>query len=334
MTATAAALRVVVDEATPRRWREIAGGCAGYSLLQSWEYGEAKSRSGRWAARRCLIFSGERLAGAAQVLTRELPLLRGGLAWVNRGPLSAAGAPEAGELLQALRRHWTLQRGYYLRVAPPEGAALEAPGEGFASAGRPGWASARLDLTLPLEVLRAGLRKNWRNALERAARRSAAVESGGGPLLDEFLDAYGAFLARRGFATSVTPSLLKALAEASPRREGLTAFALREDGRLSSAALVVECGDVAEYLAGFTDESAGSAGAGQLLLWSAVRAMKERGSRFFDVGGLDPELTPAGIRRFKEGLGAAPYRLPPEVEALDGRWPSRLVRWGVRRALG
>ena len=72
--------------------------------------------------------------------------------------------------------------------------------------------------------------------------------------------------------------------------------------------------------------------AGQLLLWRAVCAMKEHGIRWFDVSGLDPDLTPPGIRTFKEGLSGVPYRLAPELEALGGGPLGRLVRWRVRRA--
>ena len=72
--------------------------------------------------------------------------------------------------------------------------------------------------------------------------------------------------------------------------------------------------------------------AGQLLLWRAVAAMKEHGGRGFDLGGLDVDLTPPGIYRFKDGLGGVPYRLAPELEALGGGLLGRLVRWRVRTA--
>ena len=75
---------------------------------------------------------------------------------------------------------------------------------------------------------------------------------------------------------------------------------------------------------------------GQLLLWQAVLTAKASGVTKFDVGGMDPELTPPGIFRFKQGIGAIPYGLAPEIEALPTGFLkaliARLVRWRVRRA--
>ena len=75
---------------------------------------------------------------------------------------------------------------------------------------------------------------------------------------------------------------------------------------------------------------------GQLLLWQALLTAKAAGAQKFDVGGMDAELTPPGIFRFKQGIGAIPYGLAPEIEALPSgliaNILARMVRWRVRSA--
>jgi hypothetical protein len=73
-------------------------------------------------------------------------------------------------------------------------------------------------------------------------------------------------------------------------------------------------------------------GLGQLLVWRAICEMKARGMAAFDVGGMDPALTPKGIYDFKTGIGGVAYRLANEIEADDGGLRARLVRWRVARA--
>lgn len=336
-------MRIETAGATEARWREIAAGCPEYSLLQCWSYGEAKAALGGVAVERCLILEGDGVIGIAQALVRKIPFLTAGLAWINRGPLLAAGRAGDSETifaaLQALRRHWTIERGYYLLLAPAVCEARLSPAElrraGFCLASRSGWASARLDLTLPVETLKANLRKNWRNSLSRAQREGLTITTGSGnDLFDEFLVDYRNFQKGRGFPTTVTPELLRALQDALPKEDRMIVFVGRKGGRTLGAFLVALYGSSCEYLASHTTSEGKSLGIGQLLLWSAVCAMKERGLRSFDLGGMDSALTQPGIMQFKEGLGGTPYRLQAEIEAHNGRWLSRLVRWGVRRARG
>lgn len=329
-------------------WRTVLAQLADPSLPQTWNYGAAKVATGPWRIEHGILEQDGRTVGAAQVLIRDLPAgLPGGLAWISRGPLwrqdsSADNADRLNAALAALARHYAGQRGYYLRMAPP------AP-DGLALAAGPidvtpisGWASARVDLSRPLADLRAGLVQKWRNAANKAERSGVSVNVtplvGGNdcPPFTAFLSDYADLLAERAIATTVTPELLQSLAELSGPDEGLTLLGADQDGKNIGWTLIARFGDTAEYLAGVVGKAGRDAGAGQHLLWCAVAAMQEAGCQRFDLGGLDPEMTPAGIRRFKQGLGGIPYRLMNEVEALPSGPVAgvmgRLVRWRVNRA--
>ena len=325
-------------------WRRLGAGFAERSLMQCWEYGEAKARTGAWRVERGVFLDGGEPVGMVQALVRPLPLgLPGGLVWINRGPLwrpmegNADDPARYGALMAALRRHYVLGRSMYLRLAPPL-AEGDLPRDavtaaGFAPTATPGWASAILDLSPPVDDLRKGLKQKWRNCLNKAERSDLAVEAGcGDDLFAVFLDGHRQLTAKGDFSTSVTAESLAALQALLPGGGRMTAFLAYHGDAPVASVLMARYGDTGEYLAGNVGSEGRRLNAGQLLLWRAVCTMKETGCRRFDLGGLDPDLTPAGIRHFKEGLSGTPYRLTPEVEATGGGLVGRLVRWRVERA--
>lgn len=323
-------------------WTALTAGFGGQCLVQSWAYAEAKARTGPWQVERGLLVDGGAPAGAFHALVRRLPCgLPCGLAWINRGPLWAgAEPPEPARLLAlmtALKSHYVGERHLYLRLAPPVaeeglgGAGLG--GAGFAATASRGWASAELDLSADAASLRRQLRGKWRNTLSRAERASLEVRSSPDEAtFAAFLAAYRRFLETRAFSTSVTPELLAALHDIVVPAERPRVFLGIGEGALLGAALIARTGPRAEYLAGFVEDAGRGLGVGQLLLWTALTALKAEGARIFDVGGMDPDLTPRGIYDFKAGLGATPYRLAAEREAGGAGLLGRLVRWRIAGA--
>ena len=264
-----------------------------------------------------------------------------GLVWINRGPLRAATPQDKrrrlADLMTAIKRHYTERRSYYLRLAPPVADAALAEealtASGLVATATPGWASAELDLAPEVDALRRGLRSNWRNTLGKAERGGVAVRSGSDEAtFSAFTAAYDHFLTERDFDTTVTPKLLTTLQQLLASDQRLTAFIAERGGELLGAALISRNGGRAEYLSGFVEEPGRALGAGQILLWHAVMAMKATGMKVFDLGGMDPDITPRGIYDFKDGLGGKSYRLGAEREAGGEGLLGRLVRWRVAGA--
>ncbi len=328
-------LRLVIEDYTQDRWNRLIGDFTGLSLLQRWEYAEAKARAGPWGVERGVFFKSGEPVGAFQALIRPLPAgLPGGLAWINRGPLHR-NDEELAAMMGLLRDRYARKRGMYLRIAPPieNLIAEDLSAEGFAPAGCPGWASAVVDLTAPLEALRGNLRQKWRNCLNKAERMNLEIKWGDGEdIFAAFLEGHGKLIAEKGFATSVTTDLLRALQDLSAPENRMEAFIVSHEGAPAASALIAKFGETCEYLAGNVGDEGRRRNAGQFLLWRVAAAMKAEGFRRFDLGGVDPDLTPKGVFRFKDGLAGTPYRLAREVEALDGGPLGRLVRWRVNRA--
>lgn len=316
-------------------WTRIVAEFRDLNLLQTWEYGEAKATLGPWRVERALFVDDGRVVGAVQAMVRPLPVVGGGLVWINRGPLwrrdGDADHARLDRLLSVLRDAW-LARRFYLRIQPPATVAVVPPG--FRATGTAGWASATVDLSVAEETLRKGLGGKWRNRLVKGERSGLDVAIGrDDALFAAFLDAHVRFLGERGFATSLTPDMLRAIRDLSPEARKPMVCLARRDGAAVGSVLIHRYGPIAEYLAGNLTDAGREAEAGHVLLWRAVVAAREAGATVFDLGGMDEMRTPPGILRFKGGVGGTPYRLADEIEAFRADPLSRLVRWRVGRAL-
>ncbi|MCX5733478.1 MAG: GNAT family N-acetyltransferase, partial [candidate division NC10 bacterium] len=196
-----------------------------------------------------------------------------------------------------------------------------------------GWASAVLNLEKSEEELRAGLSGNWRKQLSKAERLGVSCAVSSSPeSFDGFLESYEDFLRARSICTSVTPRLLRELRLLLPEGRGMRLFEGRLGSECLGGLLVASFGESCLFLALAIRERGETAHAGHVMHWNAIRVMKQLGFKRLDVGGLDPKCTPQGILQFKRGLRASEYQLFPEIEASNGGWVSRLVRWQVDRA--
>lgn len=318
-------------------WRSVFDSLHGQSLLQTWTYGEAKARTGPWRIERGVFRRDGEIIGACQMMLRDVPIFSGGLAWAGRGPLFR-DSHDVAEMCTVLAEQYCEERGYYLRLAPPVGAdefpQAAVRQAGFGDTETAGWASAKIDLRLGLEELRANLDGKWRGRLNKAERVGFRIEMSTEPAtFSAFLSTHQQFLAANQFDTGVTPEFLRALQDLlTEDLKFEPVLAYDDDGEVMASVLIAKYGTTAEYLAGNATDTGRRNAAVQLLLWRAIEQMKARGYTVFDVSGMDPDLTPRGIYQFKRGLGATPYRLASEIEAGGGGLIGRLVRWRVRRA--
>lgn len=332
-------VRLLVKPFSQDEWAETVAPFQELSLVQTWEYGEAKAQGGPWQVVRAVFVQEERVVGACQAMVRPIPYLGGGLVWINRGPLwQPDGKGDLSLLwamLAALRRYWVEERRLYLRVAPPiapeEAVEATIARQGYRLVDEDGgWASARLDLSQPLEALRRNLQQKWRNCLNKAERLNLAWEAGiRDNIFTEALEEYGLMLQHKHLKGGASPRFLAHMQELLAPPQKLWGLIGRQGGTRAGITLLARYGDTAEYLAGAFTEAGRQANVGNFLLWRAVAQMKEQGFRWFDLGGMHPEQTPGGIYHFKSGLGGQPYRFIGELEAYRPSWRNRAIRWRI-----
>jgi lipid II:glycine glycyltransferase (peptidoglycan interpeptide bridge formation enzyme) len=334
-------MRLVTKSFSQDEWTEIISEFPDVSLMQTWEYGEAKARTGPWEVERTIFLEDNRLIGAAQAMVRPLPWLGGGLVWINRGPLwRREPDPVPGFFaarLVELRRYWVEERRMYLCLAPPvpiekaDSSQVKAPGYNWIP-GTTGWSSAMVDLSDSVEQLRQGLSKNWRKQLNKAERlgvRCLAGRSAG--LFENFLSNYKVQLSSKQIDTNLTTQLLQELQCLLPDERKMWVFEGRYGDEALGSLLVAGYGDTCILLALGLNEKGREVHGGYLMHWQALVKMKELGYRRLDLGGVDPRRTLPGILQFKLGLRGKPYQLISQLDACGSGWLSRAIKWYVRR---
>jgi lipid II:glycine glycyltransferase (peptidoglycan interpeptide bridge formation enzyme) len=339
--------QVEVDRVTHAEWAQMLELFSDANFYQTWSYGRV-----RWGAENLshlvLKRDGEVL-GMAQLRLVRPTRLKFGMAYLRWGPLfERRGRPldpeVARSMAQALKEEYVAKRRLFLRVLPNAfvgSARAEAIQSGFSSfRGEPSTADNTyrtfvLDLGPSLEELRKNLDPKWRNKLSGAEKNNLRVMAGNG--IEEykiFCQLFYEMWRRKRFETTVDVEEFRRMQEllAEPHRMQVL---ICQNGEIPVAGLVASAiGDSAIYLLGATsDEGLNTKGA-YLLQWTLIKWLKEKGIRWYDLGGIDPKSNP-GVYSFKKGFsGADVCQLNPLV-ACESALSSGIVKAGLamQRAL-
>ena len=335
-------MKIVPGPFSQPEWNSVVETFADLSLLQTWEYAEASSRTRGLEISRLFFEVDGNIVGAAQAFVRPMPFIKGGAAVINRGPLwrqNSADRSRLAAILAALRAYWVERQGMYLRVSPaiPSGeipdSLFHEAGYQSAEFGRP-WVSARLDLSKATGTLRRSLRNNWAAALKKAETAGITIACGfEEELFDEIRNGLEEMRKHRAFDSTVTPAFLAAFQASADQRHKLWSLTAEYKGRSLGGIAMARYGSVCEYLVAAVNDEGKRLNAGQLLLWSAALSAKDRGYRWLDLGGMDPKGTPKGILYFKAGLNPKPYSYAADFEAYLPGFINKAIRWKVERAL-
>ena len=277
----------------------------GSSLQQSWAYGQAL-QSLNVRIHRAAVIEDDEVIGLAQFMVRRIAGYIS-LASCTRGPVWHPQLP-AERRVDAFR---LLKRG--LPTAPlratvfsPEvlaGPEADAQVRGMWRV-MTGYSTVTLDLTQPLEALRAGLDGKWRNRLVRA-EADAAFSTRVEPNLPEARRLLAQEMQQRkqrrfqGLPTDFVPAYI----EAAPSREQGFAVSYAQSRKETQAAMLFLIhGSTATYHIGWSSEAGRQANAHNLLLWRGIEYLRKLGLRRLDLGGVNTRALP-GITRFKLGTG-------------------------------
>jgi lipid II:glycine glycyltransferase (peptidoglycan interpeptide bridge formation enzyme) len=325
-------------------------------LLQSWDWGEFKARFG-WQAERLVVRDemSEELRGAAQVLTRRLPL--GSMAYVPKGPV--ADPKDSGTWARLLRRlrDWGRERRVtFLKIEPdwegefPLAQLFEE--ESFKVSGRAIQPPTTIVVSLEgdeEEILKR-MKPKTRYNIRLAERKGVTVREGDEgnvslfyQLMEETRDreTFGIheeeyyWEAWRSFAPGDNIRLLLAYYHGEPLA-GLIAFAF---------------GSRAYYLYGASSDRHRNLMPNHLLQWRAMLWARARGCTSYDLWGIpegageeeeDMEEVLGrgglwGVFRFKRGFGGRVVRHSPSYDYVYSPllyWLGMRVYRRMRGALG
>ena len=304
---TAAVSRVESQAA----WEALVAGHPAGGFLQSWWWGELKSRYG-WRAIRLALPRGDgSLAAGAQVLIRTRRPWPGGprvgLAYVPRGPLAEtpdAAAAVVRAAIEVGRDHGAS----FVRVEPPSNLATDAlRSSGFRPSGQfvqiP--RTAVVDLERPEPEILAGFKSKMRYNIRLAGRRGVEVsvaEDDAG--FDEFVDLMRVTASRERFAIH-HPSYYRDVWQTFRPDQGALFIARYQEAPLA-ALMVVGAGRTAAYVFGGSSNQHRNLMAPHAVQWAAMRWARAHGFARYDLWGMadpdDADDAMAGVHRFKLGF--------------------------------
>jgi lipid II:glycine glycyltransferase (peptidoglycan interpeptide bridge formation enzyme) len=257
-----------------------------------------------------------------------LPLLSGGIAYINGGPLVRTGRSHdldhLAECLVALRREYVDRRRLVLRVLAPTGdpewndaVATTFNNFGLRATDRTcGYRTLLLDITRPPEEIRASFLQKWRNGLNGAERQGLEIESGNtDDLLERFCLLFKDFLSRKSFDLDLSAGFYTEVQREHLQDERYFVSLANQNGVTIAGHVSSMEGDTCVYLLGATHPDGLKSKAAYLLQWHTILAAKENGLSWYDLGGIDPEGNP-GVYRFKKGMNGIEVRAAGPCELI------------------
>lgn len=292
------------------------------NILQSYDYAIASARYGKHKARWGVIEINGKKAGLVQVLEASILFKAFHAVMIDRGPLwfdGFGGAAHIQAFWQTMQAEFPKRFGRRRRFMPEteEGATATAilqqtgivPKQNLEPHQSLWW-----DLNLSEDEARNALKPNWRGSLQKAEKAELEIE------WDENLTSYKAFKTyyiadktMRGYH-GLSPQLLDNLALISAKRPFMIIGNATHKGEIVASVLILTHGQSATYQIGWALDAGRKKCAHHLLLWQARTFLKAHGINDFDLGGINDEQSAAGIKKFKMGTGAVPYKLVGQYE--------------------
>lgn len=283
------------------------------NLLQSYTYaqviGPLKKQKARWG----LIEIDGQEAGIVQMFEAGILWNRFHAVILDRGPLWFEGFGTAlhvkrffDELNRQMPQRWGRKRRILPETedGPTAHKLISQTGLNFFGKG---YETIWLDLTPDEQTLRANLKSNWRNKLNKSEKAGLTVDwDMSGTHLSWVIGIYAADKSLRAYG-GPTPEFLRKYGPLLAAKGDLLVGRVLKGSNPIAFVLFAGHGRSATYLAGWSSVDGRENAAHHLLLWQGVLVLKEKGIKELDLGGINDESA-EGIKIFKEGLGGRNVR--------------------------
>jgi len=333
---------VTIDRLDRGIWEGAISRFQDHNYRQIWDFGLACARRVNAESEHVAVKWGGEILGLADVRIKRIPIVKTGIAYINGGPLVRQGTGLDRDRLRsclcALTREYVGKRGLVLRVLGPCGSPdwNEEQGKVFsengfvqAKGGRP-YRTFQLDIARPVEDIRKTLAQKWRNCLNQAEKQQYTIRSGTDPhLFEQFCALFSQFIERKRFVVELTPPIYHEAHTQMSEKERFQISLVEVEGTVVAGHVASLLGDTCVYLLGASSEDGLRVKASYLLQWHVVNLAHERGFKWYDLGGIDPEGNP-GVYNFKKGLGGKDVTGPWVYELDPSRLKRAMVLWGEK----
>ncbi|UFS71085.1 peptidoglycan bridge formation glycyltransferase FemA/FemB family protein [Geomonas sp. RF6] len=339
---SAGAQRYSVETALLDRqeWDAIVSAFADANIYQTWSYESVLT--GTKGMQHLLLRKEGEIVAAAQARLTKIPFTGTGIAYVRWGPLWRRRGKDTDPALfaagvRALRREFVEKRGMILRILPllfDDDAQLFQPAlerEEFShhSVEVP-QRTLLIDLRRSPDALRKGLEQKWRNCLNRAEKNGLLLAEGtGDDLFSDFLEIYRETKERKKFLETTNVQQFRTVQATLPEEFKMRLF-IAYNGEKPAAGLIVSgIGDTGVFLFGGTSDAGLTSKGSYLLQWKALNWLRENGSSWYNLAGINP-LTNPGTYHFKIGLCGKNGKEVSSLgtyDACDGVVTAKVFRW-------
>lgn len=320
-------------------------------LLQSWSWGEFKSRFG-WEAQRITVAEDGHISAAAQVLFRALPGEVYTTAYVPKGPVldsEASITPATPALMDALHTACRRKRALFLKLEPdwedsPQARAWFAS-QGFVTSQQTvqPQRSVLIDLRPDEEAILAKMKPKTRYNVRLAQRKGINVRSGGADDLGTFYRLLQVTGQRDHFGIHTQPYYELAWQRFAAEGHANLLLALYQ-AEVVAGLLVFAWAGKAYYMYGASSNEQRQRMPNHLLQWEAMRWAKDQGCHTYDLWGI-PDIDEerigtevavaeeqgvlstglGGLYRFKRGFGGRVVRYVGAYDYIYNRPLYRLL---------
>lgn len=311
-----------IQENDKAAWNDFVAASPTGDLLQSFEWGELKRKSG-WRPIRLAVTDDDRIVGAVSILKRGLPHIPKCIFYAPRGPVCDFGnARVLSSLLESVRERAASEGAILLKVDPPVTSDRQSvadsllthrfiqatDAEGFG--GIQPRCVMQLDLKPSIEEILEGCKPKWRYNIRLAEKKGVQVRDD--CTKDDLAVFYNVltetcvrdkFLVR-GFTyyeqmwdALVVPGYAKL-------------FLAEYEGEVIAGALSFIFGGKCWYTYGASSNRHRNVMPNHLMQWRMIEWAKASGCSWYDFRGVsqkkdgEEEDHLSGLNRFKEGFGA------------------------------
>ena len=343
--------RHITDRST---WDTALASLPNPHVLQTWDWGDFKSRWG-WQATRLLFEQDRRPIAAMQILRR--PLLRTPLSvtYVPKGPtLDYDNTPLLAEVLAALEKLASQRHSLFIKIDPdvwlgrgiedtpplPEAVAV------VETLAQRGWRQSAeqiqfrntliIDLTADEDELLANMKSKTRYNVRLTKRRGVCIRHGGEGDFEDFYGLYNETSQRDGFLIRPMTYYLDVWGQFF--NAGRAHLLLAEvEGDIIAGLILFHFRQTAWYMYGASSNRHRKSMPNYLLQWEAVRLAKSLGCTRYDMWGapdhFDDRDPMWGVYRFKTGFGAETMRGLGAFDYPPSRWLYWIYTVAMPRAL-
>lgn len=306
-----------IDKSEQARFNDFLAKAEKGHVLQSWEWGEIKSRTG-WHPWRLVVEEGGEIVAVASLLERKIPVVGIPIFYASRGPVLNWRNAELFDFVLAEIRKLAKTRGaIFLKIDPDVSSSekelaqyLLAKGFRSAESGK-GFEGVqpkyvfRLDISPDEQTLLANMQQKTRYNIRLAQRKGVHIRRGTREDLPEFYRVLKETTERDQF-------LVRAYSYFEDLYDSLVPVGLGElfiaeyEGNIISGTLAFVIGNKAWYIYGASSNAHRNVMPNYLIQWEMIRWAKSLGCTLYDFRGVPGHLTEDnplyGLYRFKKGF--------------------------------